>query len=169
VARVIALLTGLGWEVRVEVGFNEWGERGSYDILAWRAEARALLVIEVKTELGSVEGTLRPLDVKVRLAATVAHKRFGWSARVVGRALVMPDTRTAKRAVERHEMVLRAQLAATSRGMHSWLRAPAGEIGAIWFVTAPRGSSWRTNPSAVRRVRLAKSRSDPSHVQPVQH
>jgi hypothetical protein len=32
-----------------------------------------LLVIEVKSELGSIEGTLRPLNVKVRLAREVAR------------------------------------------------------------------------------------------------
>jgi len=125
VGRVVAILRSLGWEVRVEVAFNEWGERGSYDILAWLPTARELLVIEVKTELGSVEGTLRPLDVKVRLCPKVARDRFGWSAQSVGRALVMPEMRTARRAVGQHSPVLRAQLPATSRELHSWLRQPA--------------------------------------------
>ncbi len=150
---VVATLRRLGWEARVEVAFSEWGERGSYDILAWHAGARAVLVIEVKTELGSVEGTLRPLDVKVRLAPTVAQDRFGWRARLVGRALVMPEGRNGRRAVERHSVVLRAQLPATSRGLHTWLRAPVAEIGAIWFVSAPDGGAWQQNPSSVRRVR----------------
>lgn len=164
VARIVEALRALGWEVRVEVAFNEWGERGSFDILAWHAKARALLVIEVKTELGSVEGTLRPLDVKVRLATTVARDRFGWNALFVGRALVMPEVRTSRRAVERHATVLRAQLPATSRQLHTWLRAPAGEIGAIWFVSAPGSNGWQRNPSSVQRVRTPKRRSDPSHV-----
>lgn len=105
-------------------------------------------MIEVKTELGSVEGTLRPLDVKVRLAANVALDRFGWSAQSVGRALVMPETRTSRKAVLDHSDVLRAQLPETSRRLHSWLRNPRGDIGAIWFVSAPGGADWPTNPSA---------------------
>jgi hypothetical protein len=164
VGLLVGVLRGLSWQVRVEVAFNEWGERGSYDILAWHAAAHALLVIEVKTELGSVEGTLRPLDVKVRLAPRVAKDRFGWRALIVGRALVMPETRTSRRAVERHSEVLRAQLPAASRQFHAWLRAPSTEIGAIWFVSAPGGGSWRRNPSSVRRVRSPKPRSDPSNV-----
>ena len=168
VGLVVDLLRGLGWEVRVEIGFSEWGERGSYDILAWHAKARALLVIEVKTELGSVEGTLRPLDVKVRLAPKVAKNRFGWRALIVGRALVLPEARSSRRAVERHSAVLRAQLPAVSRRLHIWLRAPSGEIGAIWFVSAPGGKSWTRNPSSVRRVRSPKPRSDPSVVPPRQ-
>lgn len=159
VGRVVELLGSLGWEVRVEVAFNVFGDRGSYDILAWLPTARALLVIEVKTELASIEGTLRPLDVKVRLAAKVARERFGWNPQCVGRALVMPEMRSARRAVELHGAVLRAQLPQTSRQLHSWLRAPVGPIGAVWFVSLPGGADWPTNPSAVRRVRPTARRA----------
>jgi transcriptional regulator with XRE-family HTH domain len=173
VARVVRLLREFGWEVRVEVSFNEWGERGSYDILAFHARLRALLVVEVKTELASVEETLRILDVKVRLAPAVARRVLGWRTEAVGRALVLPEARGARRAVTRHAEVLRTALPATSRQLHSWLRAPTGAIAAIWFISAPGGRSWTPNPSSIRRVRLAGAQrrpaGDPANVLPGQH
>jgi hypothetical protein len=169
VAHVVSVLLKLGWEVRVEVAFNEWGERGSYDVLAWHAAARALLVVEVKTELGSVEGTLRPLDIKARLASNVARKRFGWQARSVGRVVVMPEGRSARRAVAAHSAVLRAQLPATSRQLRTWLRAPSASLAAIWFASAPDGKDWSANPSSVRRVRGSTKAAKPSFVSSGQH
>ena len=49
------LLDRFGWEVQPEVSYSEFGERGSIDLLAWHAGTRTLLVIEVKTELTSIE------------------------------------------------------------------------------------------------------------------
>ncbi len=158
VAHVAGVLSGLGWFVRVEVTFSEYGERGSYDILAWHAVARALLVIEVKSELGSIEGTLRPLDAKVRLARAVAGTRFGWHASVVAAALVLPEDGSARRAVQRHGAVLRPTLPAASRELHRWLRHPNRSIAGIWFVSAPAGQAWGRSPSSIRRVRARPTR-----------
>lgn len=77
VANVVALLGRLGWDVVAEVSYSEWGERGSIDVLAWDRTTRSLLVFEVKTELGSIEATLRKHDEKTRLAPRIARSRFG--------------------------------------------------------------------------------------------
>ncbi len=163
-ALVVAVLRRHGWETRVEVTFSEYGERGSYDVLAWHPSAHVLLVVEVKSELPSVEGTLRPLDAKVRLARKVAREQFGWHARMVGRVLVLPEDRTARRAVERHAMVLRSALPSASREFRSWLRSPATPVAAIWFVSQPAGHSWMRNPSAVQRVRPSRPSTAPTSV-----
>ena len=39
------------WVVRPEVSFSIYGERGVIDVLAWHPARRAILVIELKTEL----------------------------------------------------------------------------------------------------------------------
>ena len=153
VARILEVLQRAGWEARVEVTFSEWGERGSIDILAWHAGAATLLVVEVKSEIAAIEGTLRPLDVKVRLARDVAIKRFGWRARLVGRVLVLPEDNTARRAVDRHADVLRSALPSTSREIRSWLHQPDSVIAGIWFISAPSGTAWSRSPSSVQRVR----------------
>lgn len=77
VAAVASLLTSAGWEVKLELTYAHFGERGSIDILAWHPATRTLLVVEVKTELVSIEGTLRKEDEKTRIAALEARARFG--------------------------------------------------------------------------------------------
>lgn len=155
VTRVVAVLRDMGWEVRTEVTFSEWGERGSYDILAWHATTRTLLVVEVKSEIATVEGTLRPLDVKFRLGPSVASKRFGWQPRAVGRVLVLPEERTARRQVQRSNELFRSTLPLTSRQVRRWLRAPSAAMSGIWFISQPDGRSWPRNPSAMARVRAS--------------
>jgi transcriptional regulator with XRE-family HTH domain len=91
-AQFVRRLEELGWTVFPEMTFSIYGERGSIDLLAWHSETRTLLVVELKSELTSVEETLRRLDVKVRLAARIAAERFGWRARNVARILVLPAT-----------------------------------------------------------------------------
>jgi hypothetical protein len=41
VEHLVALMRARGWEAQVEVTFNEWGERGSIDVLAWHPLKRA--------------------------------------------------------------------------------------------------------------------------------
>src|SRR5206468_5248101 len=79
------LLVGAGWEMIPELTYSTYGERGSIDLLGWSAASRHLIVVEVKTELVSVEATLRKLDEKVRLAPAVARERLGWQAEHVSR------------------------------------------------------------------------------------
>lgn len=148
-----------GWESRLEVSFSNYGERGSIDLLGWHARTATLVVEEIKSELGAVEGTLRPLDVKARLAPKIARERFGWEARNVGRILVLPEERTLRRQVERHELVLRAALPARSREVSAWMRDPIGDIAGIWFLSDVRHLNRKRNPSAILRVRKGRSRS----------
>jgi hypothetical protein len=54
----VRLLQQRDWEVRVEVSFNDYGDRGSIDILAWNPATRVVLVVEIKSELASIEGLL---------------------------------------------------------------------------------------------------------------
>jgi transcriptional regulator with XRE-family HTH domain len=159
VGAFVELLRRLRWEVRIEVSFAEFGERGSIDILAWHAATRALLVVEVKSELGGIDATLRPLDVKVRLAPVVA-RRLGWQPRHVARILVLPEQSTARRAVRRHAAVLDRALAARSRELRRWLRRPRAAIAGIWFLSFPRATRLGPNPSARQRVRHPRPRRE---------
>jgi transcriptional regulator with XRE-family HTH domain len=77
VGRVAAVLDATWWVVLPEVTFALYRDRGSIDILAWHA-ATATLLVEVKTELTSIEETLRKHDMKVRVAPQVALERVGW-------------------------------------------------------------------------------------------
>ena len=135
VGACVRALAPIGWETHVEISFNDYGDRGSIDLLAWHAQSHTLLILEIKSELAGIEGLLRPFDVKCRLAPGIAAKRFGWQARNVAKVLVLPSERTCRRQVERHADVLRAALPASAADVRKWLRRPAGPISGIWFVT----------------------------------
>ncbi len=126
-------LAGWGWEVAPEVSYSVFGERGSIDVLAWHARSRALLIIEVKTELVSIEATLRKHDEKVRLGPKVAAERFGWRAVVVGGLVALPSDRTQRRRADRHEAVLGRALPVRGQAVRAWLQRPSG-----WRWEVPR-------------------------------
>jgi transcriptional regulator with XRE-family HTH domain len=153
VGAVMLRLESLGWETRPEVSFAVYGERGSIDILAWHAASGTLLLIEVKTELVSVEETLRRHDVKGRLAAGIAAERFGWRPMRVARLLVLPDGTTARSQVRRHEAVLRAALPVRGAAVRAWLREPAGPMAGLMFVPFTHGARGSRPPATRKRIR----------------
>ena len=133
-----AWLSRLGWKTLAEVSYSVWGERGSIDLLAWHPASAILLVIEIKTELASVEETLRKHDEKVRLAPTIVRP-FGWTPNSVCRLLVLPEDRTQRRRVAAHGAVLNGSYPTRTRQVRSWCRAPSGSIAGLAFLppTAP--------------------------------
>ncbi len=46
------------WSYHSEVSFSIWGERGVIDLVMWHAAQRALLLVELKTELTDVNELL---------------------------------------------------------------------------------------------------------------
>ena len=135
VERAISLLESRGWTALSEVSFNEYGDRGSIDVLASYAATRVLLVCEVKATFGSLEETNRVLDMKVRVAPKIARERFGWTSTAVSRVLIVPGDRTIRRTIERHAHTFAATYPARGREFRQWLRRPDGSMAAIWFVT----------------------------------
>jgi hypothetical protein len=160
VGAVADLLRDLGWQVEFEVSFARLGDRGSIDVLAWHEPTRTLLVIEVKTEVGSLDGLLRPLDIKVRVASAEAIERFGWQAVTVARLVVLPEDSSARRAVLRHSAVLGSALPSRTREVRKWLAAPAGSLSGLMFLSFSQLVGAKRNPSAIGRVRTPRSRSD---------
>jgi hypothetical protein len=150
-------LATTGWEVRPEVSYSEFGERGSIDLLAWHSLTASLLVIEVKTELASVEATLRKLDEKVRLAPTIA-RRLGWHPTSISRLVILPDDRTERRRVLTHASVLDRAYPMRTRDVRAWCRSPAGQIAGLIFL-ADRPFDQRRQ-TLRRRVRLISAGAD---------
>jgi transcriptional regulator with XRE-family HTH domain len=147
VAVIAERLRLLGWEVSIEVTFSEYGERGSIDVLAVRAPTTAL-VVEVKTEIASVEEMLRRLDVKARLAPKIVFDRHGWRPSTIGTVLVVLDASTARRQVKRHASVLDATLPMRGRELSRWLRRPSASIRGLAFLSP-------SNPTRQRREERA--------------
>jgi transcriptional regulator with XRE-family HTH domain len=149
VASIARRLTGYGWLVVPEVSYSRYGERGSIDVLAWHAETRTLLVVEVKTELTSIEATLRKHDEKVRLAPAIASEQFGWSPQSVSRLLVLPSASTPRRRVKAHAALFDQVYPARDERLRAWLRRPRGGGNGVLFIAAADASARRT----VKRVR----------------
>ena len=147
-------LTALGWEVATEVTYSRYGERGSIDLLGFHADTRSLLVSEIKSEVGSVEATVRKHDEKVRLAATVARERLGWHATSVSRLLVLPAQSTARRQVDRHRAIFDRAYPSRGHALRAWLQRPIVHVNGLIFLSfirraTPRRARVRRRGSAV--------------------
>lgn len=137
------LLTEAGWQVLTEASYSIYGERGSIDVLGWKRDELATVVVEVKSELTSVEQTLRKHDEKARLTPRIVQERFGWAPRIVGRVLVLPDASTARRRLERARSVMAVAYPLGHREMRAWLRVPAGPAGGVLLLPDTTPSSAR--------------------------
>lgn len=152
---VAALLVAAGWQAAPEVTFNHFGERGVIDILAWQPARRALLVIELKTELVDPNELVGTMDRRRRLAATIARER-GWDPLGIGVWVVFADSRTTRRRIAAHRTFLRAAFPADGRSFAAWLRRPSGAIAALSFLPPTRERSRRRGLVGVRRVRPSR-------------
>lgn len=123
-----------GWAAAPEVSFAVWGERGVIDILAWHPGRRALLVIELKTELVDPAGLVATVDRYRRLATVVAAERGWGEAASVSCWVVLAHSRTNHRRVAAHRSMLRAAYPDDGRRMRSWLVDPTGPIAALSFL-----------------------------------
>lgn len=159
VGRIAAYLAARGWETGIEVSFAVYGERGSIDILARHPETATLLVVEVKTEVTSVEETLRKHDVKVRLAVRLAAERFGWRGARVGRLLVLPDSTTARRRISRHDAIFSATYPLRGPALREWLRWPAAATSGLLFAPDSRRATGVRPSLSRRRIMTSRPRS----------
>ena len=144
-----------GWIARAEVSFNDFGDRGRIDLVAWHPSTRVLLVVEVKSRIGDVQETLGRLDVKARLGATIAEQ-LGWGrpSHTVP-ALVLAEDRTGRRVLVRHEALFR-RYGVRGRTAVSWLRHPVGEpSGLLWFESADSDSARTKRVGRVRTDQAA--------------
>ena len=157
--RLVRRLVRDGWVVMPEVSFSEFGERGSIDLLAWHPPTSTLLVIEIKTELTSIEETVRRHDAKSRLAARVALDRFGWSAARVARLLVLPDERTPRRQVERFAATLGRAYPDRGRGVRTWLANPATALSGLMFLSGADQERLGQRATSARRVQRPESQA----------
>lgn len=95
-------LEGHGYETRVEYGFNEYGERGSVDVLGWRRSDRSLAIAECKSRIDDVQDTAAAFSRKTRLIPDIVRRDEGWLPARVVRVLVLPDTHGCRDVVRRH-------------------------------------------------------------------
>jgi transcriptional regulator with XRE-family HTH domain len=143
VERVVRAMRPDGWELVPEASFSVYGERGSIDVLALHPTSGVLLVVEVKSVLQDVQGTLMVLDRKVRLAGQIARDR-GWRPRSVARLLVLGDGGTNRRRVAEHAELFHVSFPARGRLITRWLKQPTGPISGLLFVSDSHQTAART-------------------------
>jgi len=147
-----ALLSKLDWDVRLEVSFNHFGDRGRVDILAFNAKHRILLVVEVKSAFGDLQETLGRLAIKTRLGQVLARDCNWPIPESVVPALVIADTRAARRLISSHRAMF-VSFDVRGRSAHAWLRHPGIPArGLIWFASGPNSRAG----SAIGRQRVRR-------------
>lgn len=138
--------------VRAEVSFNRFGDRGRIDLMSYHPAYRALVVVEVKTDLVDVQELLGTMDVRVRVSRSVAE-RFGWEVRSVVPAIVFAEDRTIRNRLIDLDSLFSAY-AIRGRAAMSWLRLPDGRpSGLLWFTSAGETEASPFGRLRVRRVR----------------
>jgi transcriptional regulator with XRE-family HTH domain len=152
VSAVVALL-GPAWRCIPEYSFNDYGDRGSVDVLAWNEAAGALLLIEVKSEIVALQATLRSMNVKDRVLPKVVSRDHLWRPGAVGSVLVLPDESTARRQVASHSPAFDAALPARTVAVRRWVRAPSGHLRGVWFLSDTPARRGIRNPGSRGRVR----------------
>ena len=147
---VARMFRGRPWILSPETTFAIYGERGAIDILAFHPPRRALLVVELKTDLVDVQQLIGSVDRYRRLAPQIARER-GWSAASVSGWIVLRDTATNRRRASAHAAVLRVAFPQDGRTMRRWLRDPEFPVAAVSFIADSR--SGIASSSGVRRIR----------------
>lgn len=155
---VAARLLAAGWEAVPERSFSIWGERGVIDVVAWHAPTRALLVVELKTEIVDVQRLIGTVDRYRRLAPEVV-KDLGWRPDRVGVWVAVADGATNRRRLAEHATVLRAAFPTDGRTVPGWLHTPTGSIRALSFISDDRVAHRIAARSSRRRVRVSPTAS----------
>lgn len=150
---VVRRLERLGWSVEVEVTYAGFVEHGSIDVLGWRPDARAILVVEVKTDPRLERGGRSEAGREGQARSSIVARRQGWTPASVGRVLVMPGTMRLRRLVARHPVIARMPPTGPA-AVRRWLRQPIGAMTGVWFPSdiAPRtpGDGRRVAPHRIR-------------------
>ena len=148
-----------GWLVWVEVSFNHYGDRGRVDLVAWHPILRILCVVEIKTQLADAQGTLGPLDVKVRVGRRIASSLGLPPPRLVVPVLIVRDTVTNRRRLGRVAPLF-DEFAHRGRAAIGCLRHPERITGGMLILSdlasAPGVSVRRVGRE---RIRLSKGQA----------
>jgi transcriptional regulator with XRE-family HTH domain len=141
-----------GWVVRPEATFSVYGERGAIDLLCWHEARRALLVVELKTEIVDVNELLGTLDRKRRLGPAAAREH-GWAPATVSVWLIVAASRTNRRRTMAHRTMLGNAFPDDASAVKRWLASPTGRLAALstWRLPDDRASGHRHD--APRRIR----------------
>lgn len=144
------------WILAPEVTYSIFGERGVIDILAWHPGFRALVVIELKTDIVDVNDLVGSMDRRRRLASEIAVDR-GWEPLTVSCWVIVAGGRTNRARLASHRAMLRNAFPVDGRSMRSWLRKPDRAISALSLWDAATGAGRLAARHRVRAPRRAEN------------
>ena len=140
------------WVLAPEVSYAVYRERGVIDIVAWHPARRAILVIELKTDIVDVNQLIGKVGEKARLIRQIVKDR-GWDPLTVSTWVIVAAGRTNRARIAAHRAVLRAAFPADGRDIRAWLSDPTGSVAALsmWSDATARSLI------PVRRVRRSRA------------
>ena len=151
VERALRIYRAHGWETLVELTFNNFGERGSVDLVAWHPTHRALSLNEVKTRLPDIQELHATFGRKARIVPALLKKERGWLARSVGRVLIVADATINRETVAAHAGTFASSFPGRTVQVRRWLGAPIDGLAAIWYLRYPDGARSYQTRGRVRR------------------
>lgn len=112
-------------------------------------------MIEVKSVVPDIQGSLVTLDRKERLALGIAQER-GWNAVGVSRLLVIRENRTARRRIAEHAATFANTFPDRARVVRGWLMRPdpSRPLRGLWFLSSESQADVK-HVSAGRDARLS--------------
>jgi hypothetical protein len=141
-----------------EVSFAIYGERGVIDILAFHPGRKALLVIELKTDIVDVNELVGRMDQRRRLGVQIAAGR-GWKPLTVSTWVIVANGRTNRARLAAHRVLLRNAFPVDGRSMRGWLRRPDRRIDALSLWDRHEGACVPGGFAARHRVRRGRRQS----------
>jgi transcriptional regulator with XRE-family HTH domain len=136
------------WILAPEVSYSIYGERSVVDIVAWHPGRRAILVIELKTDIVDVNQLIGKVGEKARLIRQIVRDR-GWDPLTISTWVIVAAGRTNRARLAAHRAVLTTTFPSDRQAMRRWLADPVG-----WIAGLSMWSSLAGRPLApTRRVR----------------
>lgn len=123
-AALAGRLRRAGWIVESEVPTGAHAPTGWIDLVAFREQDAALLIIEIKADLPDIGGLQRQVSWYEREAPYVA-RRLGWRPERIVVAVVCLDTASIATRLREHRELLAAAFPADARAFAAWLSGPA--------------------------------------------
>jgi transcriptional regulator with XRE-family HTH domain len=149
------------WILEPEVSFSIYGERGIIDILAWHPIHRALVIIELKTDVVDVNELVARMDQRRRLAFEIVKDR-GWQPLTISTWVIVANGRTNRSRLAAHRAMLRNAFPVDGRSMRGWLRRPERPIDALSMWDRVAGGRVPGGFAARHRVRTTVARPGPA-------
>ena len=150
------------WTLDPEVSFSIYGERGVIDILAWHPGRRAMVVIELKTDIVDVNELIGQMDRRRRLARRIAEER-GWDPLTISTWVIVAAGRTNRARLAAHRALLRNAFPMDGRSIRGWLRKPDRPIAALSLWEHVGGATVSGGFAARHRVRLPRQSTPTEH------